>query len=322
MVHEQPESSPAADPPSPIIRLVDLQKSFGPNHVLRGISIDFPVGRSTVVLGPSGCGKSVMLKHIPGLLRPDSGEVWYESTMIARLGEGELGPIRREIGFLFQQSALFDSMNVERNVSFPLIEHTSLSRREIRERVEAVLRQVGLPQVMEKMPSELSGGQRKRVALARAIILNPKVILYDEPTTGLDPIRADSINDLIIKLQTELNVTSIVVTHDLTSAFKVADRMVMLHEGRVIEQGEPEALRASANPYIQQFLEGRADADDDVQSEPGGLLAGLPHSQDQGHDRSQDRSEDGNGDGNDDDPDRVSEVARPEKPRQGEFRDV
>ncbi len=256
------ETSSDLDPADPIIRLVDLWKSFGSVQVLKGISIDFPRGQSTVVLGPSGCGKSVMLKHIPGLLRPDRGEVWFGGQTIHGRRENQLGSIRREIGFLFQQSALFDSMNVERNVSFPLIEHTRLGRPEIRDRVEEVLEQVGLSQVMQKMPSELSGGQRKRVALARAIVLRPKVILYDEPTTGLDPIRADSINELIIKLQTELNVTSIVVTHDLTSAFKVADRMVMLHEGRIVTQGLPEALRQSEDSYVQQFLEGRSDESD------------------------------------------------------------
>ncbi|TVQ55677.1 MAG: ABC transporter ATP-binding protein [Phycisphaerales bacterium] len=259
MPQETHEPSSDSDHAGPIIRLVDLWKSFAAVQVLKGISIDFPRGRSTVVLGPSGCGKSVMLKHIPGLLRPDRGEVWFDGRTIHSLRENQLGPIRREIGFLFQQSALFDSMNVERNVSFPLIEHTRMSRSEVRHRVEEVLEQVGLPKVMQKMPSELSGGQRKRVALARAIVLRPKVILYDEPTTGLDPIRADSINDLIIKLQTELNVTSIVVTHDLTSAFKVADRMVMLHEGRIVTQGPPDMLRQSDDPYVQQFLEGRSD---------------------------------------------------------------
>jgi phospholipid/cholesterol/gamma-HCH transport system ATP-binding protein len=242
----------------PIIRLVNLYKSFGRARVLRGLSLDISTGKTTVIMGPSGCGKSVLLKHIVGLLRPDSGEVWFQDTRIDTLSEPKLVPIRRQIGFLFQQGALFDSMSVRQNVEFPLLEHTRLNAQERDRRVRKVLEMVGLSDMIDKMPANISGGQRKRVALARAIILEPKVILYDEPTTGLDPIRADVINKLIIKLQRQLQITSVVVTHDLGSAFQVADVTVMLHEGKVAHQGAPEQLRTSTNPVVQRFLRGEA----------------------------------------------------------------
>ena len=242
----------------PIIRLNDVRKSFGRHAVLRGITLDFPTGKTTVVLGPSGCGKSVMLKHVVGLLRPDWGEVWFEDHRIDTLSEARLGPIRRQVGFLFQQGALFDSMSVRDNVGFPLREHTKLDSREREDRVRKVMKMVGLIETLDKMPVDLSGGQRKRVALARAIVLEPKVVLYDEPTTGLDPIRSDVINELILKLQRELRITSIVVTHDLASAFKVADMMVMLHEGKVVFHGTPKELRETTDPIAQRFLKGEA----------------------------------------------------------------
>jgi len=244
-----------------IVRLVKLSKRFGRNDVLEGISIDFATGQTTVVLGPSGCGKSVMLKHIIGLLRPTSGEVWFENTRIDTMRESRLAPIRRQFGFLFQQSALFDSISVGRNIAFPLVEHTSMTREQRHERVADILELVGLTGMRDKMPVELSGGQRKRVALARAIVLSPKVILYDEPTTGLDPIRADTINELILKLKRELTSTSIVVTHDLTSAFKIADELVMLYDGKVILRGSPEAFRRSDVPLVRAFLQGEAPAE-------------------------------------------------------------
>ena len=250
--------SPSEAAVEPIVRLVNLRRVFGRSRVLKGVNIDFPRGRTTVVLGPSGCGKSVMLKHLIGLLRPTSGQVWFNQTRVDSLSEMKLGPIRRQFGFLFQNSALFDSLPVGDNVAFPLTEHTSLSREERRERVNTVLSMVGLADTVAKMPGDLSGGQRKRVALARAIVLKPKVILYDEPTTGLDPIRADVINELVLKLKRELNATSIVVTHDLTSAFKIADEMVMLHDGRVILRGLPEEFRSSDVPLVRRFLQGEA----------------------------------------------------------------
>ena len=241
--------------------------------MLRNLTISVPEGLTTVVFGASGCGKSVMLRHLIGLLRPDHGEVWYHDHRIDRLTERQLRPIRLEFGFLFQHSALFDSWTVHENVAFPLLEHTSFGPDQRRERVRYVLGLVGLTDALEKMPSDLSGGQRKRVALARAIVLEPKVILYDEPTTGLDPIRADIINDLVLKLKNELGATSIVVTHDLTSAFKVGDRMVMLYDGRVRLAGTPDEFLASKDPIVRQFLLGEATiediAPDRVVSRPG-----------------------------------------------------
>lgn len=247
---------------SPIIRLENVHKSFGQLHVLRGVSIGFSPGQTTVVLGPSGEGKSVMLKHIAGLLKPDQGEVWFEQTRIDTLSEQKLGPIRRQIGFLFQQSALFDSMTVGENIAFPLNQLTRQNRDEVNARVHQVLSMVGLADTTEKMPADLSGGQRKRVALARAIVLEPKVVLYDEPTTGLDPIRSDVINELILKLQRELDVTSIVVTHDLASAFKIADRLIMLQHGSILLEDSPERFRASDDPAVQRFLAGEADPEE------------------------------------------------------------
>jgi phospholipid/cholesterol/gamma-HCH transport system ATP-binding protein len=241
-----------------IVQLKNVHKSFGHQRVLKGVTLDFATGKTTVVLGPSGCGKSVMLKHVIGLLRPDVGEVWFDGQRIDEMRESRLGEIRQQVGFLFQMGALFDSMSVRDNVGFPLTEHTKLSPDEVNARVLRVLNLVGLQDAVKKMPADLSGGQRKRIALARAIVLEPKVILYDEPTTGLDPIRADVINELILKLQRELRLTSIVVTHDLASAFKVADFTVMMHEGHIIFRGTPEEMRASEDPVVQRFLRGEA----------------------------------------------------------------
>lgn len=241
-----------------LIQLKNLYKTFGRLKVLSGVSLDIEEGQTLVILGASGSGKSVMLKHIVGLLQPDEGEVWYDGHRMDNLPESKLIPMRTQMGFLFQMGALFDSLNVRDNVAFPLEEHTDKTRQEIDQIVAEKLAMIGLPEVGPKMPGELSGGQRKRVALARAIALSPRVILYDEPTTGLDPIRSDVINDLILKLKRELKVTSIVVTHDMHSAFKVGDRLVMLHEGKIIIDGPGEVLKASDNPVIRQFIAGDA----------------------------------------------------------------
>lgn len=255
--HQQ--TAPAIDAP---VRIEELFKSFGRHRVLRGISLAFPRGKTTVVLGPSGCGKSVMLKHLIGLLRPDKGRVFYENERVDMLSERRLGPIRRQFGFLFQHGALFDSMSVADNIAFALREQEGGRPYDEETRVRYVLRLVGLENVYRRNPSELSGGQQKRVALARAVVLRPKVVLYDEPTTGLDPIRADVINELILKFKQQLDVTSIVVTHDLASAFKVADHMVMLHEGRVVLEGTPEEFRNSADPVVRRFLRGEASEEE------------------------------------------------------------
>lgn len=256
----QPTDAPVAVPDA--MRVQSVSKRFGRLEVLRELSLSFPRGQTTVVMGPSGCGKSVMLKHLVGLLRPDSGEVWFGSVRIDALGERGLGPVRRQIGFLFQQSALFDSMNVHDNVAFPLREHGVLEPGEVDRRVKRVLHLVGLEESRDQMPAELSGGQRKRIALARAVVLEPQVVLYDEPTTGLDPIRSDIINELILKLKRELRITGIVVTHDLQSAFKVGDRFILMHEGSVRFDGSADELRACTDPVVHRFLQGEASPEE------------------------------------------------------------
>jgi phospholipid/cholesterol/gamma-HCH transport system ATP-binding protein len=257
---EMPEAS--AHPAAATVEVRGLRKAFGKLEVLRGIDLVFRPGETTVVLGPSGTGKSVLLKLLVGLLRPDAGEVWFDGERIDRFGEAKLGPIRRRIGYLFQQGALFDSLSVFENVAFPMREAGEQREPVIARAVRTALRLVGLEELVERMPSQLSGGQQKRVALARAIVLRPELVLYDEPTTGLDPIRADLINELILRLQKSLRVTGIVVTHDLASAFKVADRMIMLFEGQVVLDGTPDAFRESDHPIVGRFLRGEASAED------------------------------------------------------------
>jgi len=253
--HAQRTSAATAEA---LILLTDLHKSFARLVVLNGVSLSIRHGESLVIIGASGSGKSVLLKHIVGLLKPDSGEVWFDGQRIDTLPERQVMQIRERFGFLFQMGALFDSLNVFDNVAFPLVEHTQLSPAEIRQRVQHKLELVGLPNIGQKMPGEISGGQKKRVALARAIALEPDVILYDEPTTGLDPIRADVINELILKLKRELNITSITVTHDMQSAFKIGDRIVMLHEGKLIFDGTPEEIQRSQDLTVRRFVLGEA----------------------------------------------------------------
>jgi phospholipid/cholesterol/gamma-HCH transport system ATP-binding protein len=250
---------PGSTPGKTIIALRDVYKSFGRLRVLQGVNLEVEEGKTTVIIGPSGSGKSVILKHITVLLRPDRGEVHFDGRRIDHLSEGQLVDIRTQFGFLFQMAALFDSMTVEQNVTFPLIEHSKMSPKERRERANEALRLVGLEGTGSKMPAEMSGGQRKRVGLARAIALRPRVILYDEPTTGLDPIRSDVINELINKLREELKVTSIAVTHDMHSAYKIADRMVMLYDGKFVADGPPEHFRNTQDPLVRSFVDGRAD---------------------------------------------------------------
>ncbi len=246
----------------PILSLRNIHKNFGSQVVLNGIDLEFEAAKTTVVMGPSGCGKSVMLKLIVGLLRPDSGEIFFDGNRTDDLSEEALAPIRLQIGLLFQMGALFDSMSVLGNIEFPLIEHTRLSAEERHDAVIEALRTVDLVGMETKLPAQLSGGQRKRVALARAIVLKPRVVLYDEPTTGLDPIRSDGINELIMKLRETMKVTNIVVTHDLTSAAKVADRVVMILGGKIAADGRFDELSASDDPRVQHFLQGKYDQED------------------------------------------------------------
>jgi phospholipid/cholesterol/gamma-HCH transport system ATP-binding protein len=254
----RPKGPPAVAPP-PIIRFVGVHKAFGAQRVLAGIDLEIPTGKTTVILGPSGSGKSVLLKHIVGLLHPDAGEIYFGAERIDTLSERGLKPVRMQIGLLFQMGALFDSMSVFDNVVFPLLEHTRQSPAERKDRVHEALATVDMAGYEERLPAQLSGGQRKRVALARAIVLQPRVVLYDEPTTGLDPVRSDGINSLIIKLRDTLGITSIVVTHDLASARRVADRAVMLLGGHIAAEGTYRDLTRSADPRIQQFILGHHD---------------------------------------------------------------
>ncbi len=249
-------------PDQPIIRFADVHKRFGSLVVLDALSLDIPADQTTVVIGPSGAGKSVLLKHIVGLLQPDSGNVYFHQQRINHLSERQLEPIRKRIGFLFQMGALFDSMTVGENIAFPLRHQGIKSESDIQQVISEKLAVVGLSGSEKKMPADLSGGQKKRVALARAIAMDPEVVLYDEPTTGLDPIRADVINELILKLKEELKVTGIVVTHDMASAFKVADQIVMLLNGKIIAQGTPQQIKTMEDEDVRHFIEGRANAED------------------------------------------------------------
>ena len=243
----------------PIIELKNVSKAFGPMRVLDGINLSIRRAQTTVILGESGTGKSVLLKTIIGLLKPDRGQVIFDGTDLAAQPERELARIRIRFGFLFQGGALFDSMDAGENVAFTLRQHTRMPDEKIRQIVRNKLRLVGLEGIESKMPAKLSGGQKKRVALARAIAMNPEVILYDEPTTGLDPIRSDVINELIIRLKDRLHVTSIVVTHDMKSAFKVADRVLMLYQGKFIFDGTTDELQHCRDERVRQFVAGQAD---------------------------------------------------------------
>jgi len=241
-----------------VIRIVGLHKTFGGNSVLRGVDLEIVRGEVMVIIGQSGSGKSVLLKHLIGLLDPDRGEIYIDGREVTRLPRRARLDVARRFGYLFQGAALFDSLTVAENVAFGLERYTDLDRDGIRRRVTESLDRVGLRGVEGLMPHELSGGMKKRVGLARAIAYGPEIILYDEPSTGIDPIRADSINDLILQLKRELGVTSVVITHDMVSTFKLADRIAMLYEGRIIEVGTAAAIKASANPVVQQFIHGRA----------------------------------------------------------------
>jgi phospholipid/cholesterol/gamma-HCH transport system ATP-binding protein len=241
-----------------MIAIRDIHKTLGGKPVLRGVNLEVRKGETLVVVGGSGCGKSVLLKHITGLIKPDAGTIEVDGLDITGLPERELNEVRRRIGMLFQGAALFDSLTVSENVSFAIDEHLRLPPAKVREIVKNKLLKVGMPGTEQLMPAELSGGMKKRIGLARAIANNPDVILYDEPTTGLDPIMADVINELIIKMQKELGVTSVVVTHDMTSAFKVGNRVAMLHEGKIEEIAEVELIRNTVNPVVKQFITGSA----------------------------------------------------------------
>ncbi len=241
-----------------MIEIINLTKSFSSSAVLDNLNLVINSGEVIVIIGRSGCGKSVLLKHIIGLIEPDMGQVIVDGNDMTRLEEHEMDKIRLSFGMLFQGAALFDSMTVGENVGFTLREHTDTPEKDIHNKVANSLELVGLKGIEKLMPSELSGGMKKRVGLARAICNDPKIILYDEPTTGLDPIMADAINDLIIDLNNKLSVTSIVVTHDMVSAYKIADRIAMLYKGKIITIGTPDEIKNTKDPIVKQFITGAA----------------------------------------------------------------
>lgn len=239
-----------------MIEIRDLYKSFNGTPVLKGLNLNINAGESLAVIGRSGCGKSVLLKMILGLLVPDNGHIIINGMDITKIDYKQLQQVRRYFGVLFQSGALFDSMTVYENIALPLEKHSDFRRKEIDFKVDEALEMVGLPGVGKMKPAELSGGMRKRVGLARAIVYRPKYILYDEPTTGLDPVMAANINQLIVDLNRKLEITTIVVTHDMVSAYHIADRIVMLHYGQIMASGSPEEIRGTTNPTVRQFIEG------------------------------------------------------------------
>jgi phospholipid/cholesterol/gamma-HCH transport system ATP-binding protein len=267
-----PATATLLEPPSggragPVLRTDALGVRFGRQQVLRDISLEIPVGETVVILGESGCGKTVLLKTLIGLIRPTSGDVLFEGRSLSKLSERNLAHLRTKYGFVFQGAALFDSLTINDNIAFPLREHTRLPEEEIGGIVESLLGEVGLPRAVgRKKPAELSGGMRKRAGIARALALDPVVILYDEPTTGLDPIMSDVVNELILTVRSRPNVTSVVVTHDMRTARKIADRLVMLYplsrlssdEPQIVFEGSPADLDRSTDTRVRQFVEGNA----------------------------------------------------------------
>lgn len=254
-------------PDNHIIAVKNLTKKFShndsPKIVLDGVTLNIEKSKTTVIIGPSGCGKTVFVKHLMVLERPSSGEIYFKGQRIDNLSEKQLESVRTNFGFCFQMGALFDSMTVFENIIFPLQQHKKITNHKaVEEMVKLKLAMVGMDGFQNYYPANLSGGQRKRVALARAIALNPEVILYDEPTTGLDPIRSDIINELIIKLKQELAITSVVVTHDMKSAYKIGDRIIMFHQGKIIADGDAKYIESHPNPIVQEFVEGKVSEND------------------------------------------------------------
>lgn len=239
-----------------MIKVKNLYKSFGKKHVLCGVDLTVNDGETLVVIGGSGTGKSMLLKNIVGLIKPDKGNIIIDGTDVTKASKQELFNVQKNIGYLFQEAALFDSMTIEENVAFGLRNLSNLSEQEIKERVTSCLNMVGLRDIEKLKPAALSGGMKKRVGLARAIAYRPKYVFYDEPTTGLDPIMSDVIGSLILYLKKELNITSIVVTHDMQSAYKIADRIIMLYLGKVIFNGTVDEVKNTKNKYVRQFVEG------------------------------------------------------------------
>jgi phospholipid/cholesterol/gamma-HCH transport system ATP-binding protein len=254
-----PVLDPVTGEPAAIV-YDNVHKSFGPHHILRGLNLIVPRGKITVVIGRSGTGKSVTIKHVMGLLRPDSGRIWVGDDELTAMDDRALRHVRTRFGVVFQHAALFDSLNVFENIAFPLREHERMREAEIRDRVMGLLASVGLRGAELKMPSELSGGMAKRVGLARALVRKPEFILYDEPTTGLDPILTAAMDELISRTQSHHpNITSLVISHDMHAVLTIADKIVMLYEGVVAHEGTPEFFKASTDPLVRQFLTGSLD---------------------------------------------------------------
>jgi phospholipid/cholesterol/gamma-HCH transport system ATP-binding protein len=243
-----------------VIRVEGLRRAFDGQPVLRGLDLEVGAGEILVVIGRSGGGKSVLLKHMLGLLQPDAGRILVDGVDITRLRGAALDRVRERYGVVFQGGALFDSISVFDNVAFPLREKTRLSALEIRARAEQMLAQVGLSDMGGKNPAEISGGMRKRVAIARALVTDPEIVFFDEPTTGLDPILVNAIHQLIMELHRRLRFTAVVISHEIPEIFAIADRVALLHEGRIVEAGTPEAVQTSSNPVVQQFMRGEANA--------------------------------------------------------------
>jgi phospholipid/cholesterol/gamma-HCH transport system ATP-binding protein len=240
------------------IRIRGLNKTFGPQHVLRGVDLDIERGKTNIIIGGSGQGKSVLMKHLMGLLKPDSGHIWVDGEDIVPLGDVEMARLRRKFGMVFQYAALFDSMNVVENIAFPLLERYRLPRSEVLERVRDLLRRLDLahvPGIEQKFPAELSGGQRKRVGLARALIDRPQILLYDEPTTGLDPVATQNVDEMIRRTADEFAVTSVVISHDMASTFRIGDRISMLAGGKIIVNGTSQEVLHSERPELREFIE-------------------------------------------------------------------
>ena len=242
-----------------MIEIIELTKIFKGQTVLDKLCLSLPQGKITVIIGPTGTGKSVLLKHIVGLIKPDSGQILIDGQDISALDELQLKEVRKDFGVCFQDAALFDSMNVAENIGFPFAMHTHLTKDEIALEVTKLLGEVGLSGIETKMPSQLSGGMRKRVGLARALALNPKILLFDEPTTGLDPVMTSAINTLIRDVQHKSQATSLVISHDIHGAFEVADYMAMIFQGRIVFDGIPEKFRNTTDPLVRQFIEGRLE---------------------------------------------------------------
>ncbi len=242
-----------------VISVRNLHKSFGERKILNGVTLDIYEGETLVIMGGSGCGKSTLLRHLIGALRPDEGEVFMFGKNLAESSEDEMDKLRKRFGMLFQSGALFDSMTVGENIALPLREHTKLDDNVIQIMVRMVLEHVGLRGFEHLMPSQLSGGMKKRCGLARALIMDPKIVFYDEPTAGLDPIMTGVIDKLVIDLTKKLQITSVVVTHDMNSVFRIADRIIMLHQGNILESGTPAEIKNSKNPMVKQFVTGEAE---------------------------------------------------------------